>query len=212
MNNTSHFTDRLDAGRQMAQALTRFKDQNPVVIALPRGGVPIGKVIATELDCPLDLAIVRKIGHPNSPEYAIAVIAEDGQLITNPAEVAAIDPDWFRAESDKEKQEAKRRRKSYIPNHTTIDLTDKTAIIVDDGIATGLTMLAAIKQIKDKNPAKLIVCVPVSPRESADRIKPEVDEFISLSIPDYYLGAVGAYYDSFDQVSDEEVIELMNEA
>lgn len=209
MPNNIRFKNRLDAAEQLAVALRKFAKEKVVIFALPRGGVPMGKEIAKTIDCPLDLVIVRKIGHPANPEYAVGVISEDGHTVLNKAEVKTIEPKWFKKECAQQKAEAKRRRELYLKGRTPLDVTGKIAIIVDDGIATGLTMLGAIKEIKHKNPARVVVAVPFAPKDTAEIIKKEVDEFITLSIPDVYLGAVGAYYDEFDQVSDEEVVALL---
>jgi predicted phosphoribosyltransferase len=205
-----HFKDRADAGQKLAKNLQKYKGiKNVVVYALPRGGVVIGSQVAKKLGCPLDLLIIRKIGHPFSEEYAIGAISEKGNAVFNQAELQSIDKKWLEDEIEKKKAEAKARRELYFKNKQPINPEGKIAIIVDDGIATGLTMSAAIKEIKTNKPQKIIVAVPVAPKESVDSMKKEVDEFISLSVPEIYLGAVGAYYENFNQVSDEEVVNLI---
>ena len=141
------FKDRIDAGKQLAEKLIQYKDQSPVVLALPRGGVVLGAEIAGSLDCALDLVIPRKIGHPANPEYAIAAVTESGALVVNEAEVGAVDPTWFEREKEAQIAEAKRRREVYLKGRKPIDLAGKTAILADDGIATGLTMQAAIREL-----------------------------------------------------------------
>ena len=205
-----HFEDRIDAGQKLADAVSKYKGiKNVVVYALPRGGVVIGREVAKKLGCPLDTLIIKKIGHPFSEEYAIGAVSENGNAVFNETELQNIDKKWLEKEIEKKKAEAKARRGLYSKNSQPISPKGKIAVIVDDGIATGLTMSAAIKEIKSNKPGKIIVAVPVAPKEVVDPIKKEVDEFISLSVPEAYLGAVGEYYDNFDQVSDEEVVDLL---
>jgi putative phosphoribosyl transferase len=203
------FRDRVDAGRRLAALLGKYKNQNAVIYALPRGGVPVAMEIARVLNCPLDLIIVRKIGHPRNPEYALGAVAEDGFLVVNEEELARVDPKWFEAEMEKQKQEAKRRRELYLQGRKPIAALGKIAIVVDDGIATGSTMLVAVKKVTQEKPAKIVVAVAVSPQETAQRFAKEVDEFVAVTIPEIFLGAIGYYYDDFSQVSDEEVIALL---
>ncbi|RJO62052.1 phosphoribosyl transferase [candidate division WS5 bacterium] len=206
-----YFRDREDAGRQLAEKLLKYKDEDPVVLALPRGGVVLGDIIAKKLNCPLNLIITRKIGHPMNPEYAIAAITISGELVENRAETGAVDQRWFEEEKSIQIQEAKRREETYLGGRKPVELKAKTAIIVDDGIATGLTMMAAIKEVKAKGPAGIIVAVPVIPFDTYETLLKLVDEVIAISVPNDFLGAVGAYYADFPQVSDEEVVEIMND-
>jgi putative phosphoribosyl transferase len=203
------FRDRVDAGRRLAALLGKYKNQNAVIYALPRGGIPVAVEVARVLNCPLDLIIVRKIGHPMNPEYALGAVAEDGFLVVNEEELARVDPEWFEAQMEKQKQEAKRRRELYLQDRKPIPARGKIAIIVDDGIATGSTMLVAVKKIKQEKPAKIVVAVAVSPKDTAERFAKEVDEFVAVTIPEIFLGAIGYYYDDFSQVSDKEVIVLL---
>lgn len=203
------FRDRTDAGKKLAQALKQYQNQDGVVYALPRGGVVLGVEVARELGMPLDLLIPRKIGHPQQPEYAIGAVVENGEMVCNQKEVARLDPQWLRQEVEAERQEARRRRELYLGGRAPVSAKDKTAIIVDDGIATGLTMEVAIRDARRREPGRLIVAVPVAPPETAERLAREVDEFVLLDHSLYYLGAVGAYYDYFAQVTDDEVITLL---
>mgnify|MGYP001574773055 CR=1 FL=1 len=205
------FESRSDAGRQLAKKLENHKDKDVIILALPRGGVVLGYEIAKRLNAPLDLIITRKIGHPTSPEYAICAVAEDGHMLCNETERKAVDEVWFREESKREQEEAQRRRKLYRKGKKE-NIKGRTVIIVDDGIATGLTLRLAIEEAKHDNPAKIIVAVPVAPRDAANEIEKSVDELVALEVPTVYLGAVGAYYDSFEQISDEEVIHLLDES
>jgi len=206
------FKNRVEAGQKLAEKLLKYKNEDAVVFALPRGGVILGYEIAKSLDAPLDLVITRKIGHPFNPEYAVCVIAEDGHIICNERERAALDPKWLKKAVEKEQKEAKRRREVYLKNRKSADVQNKTAILVDDGIATGLTFLLAVREIKEQNPQKIIAAIPIAPPDAALTIKKEVDEFVALDTPTDYLGAVGAYYDEFPQVEDKEVINLLKAA
>ena len=203
------FRDRVDAGHQLAALLQDYKDADPVVYALPRGGVVVGAEVARSLGAPLEVVIARKVGHPQSPEYAICAVSVSGNLICNEAERRAADPQWFEMAVDREKREAARRQAIYLEGREPRAAEGKTAIIVDDGIATGLTMKAAIEEIKGQKPRQVVVAVPVIPRETAGVLKRLVDTVVAVDIPEMFLGAVGAYYIDFDQVSDEEVIRLL---
>ncbi|MDH3513534.1 MAG: phosphoribosyltransferase family protein [Gammaproteobacteria bacterium] len=206
------FRDRVDAGKQLALALKKYQNQNGVVYALPRGGVVLGVEVARVLKMPLDLLIPRKIGHPLQPEYAICAVVENGEMVCNQQEVVRVDPQWFQQQVDAERHEARRRREFYLGGRAPVPVEGKTAIIVDDGIATGLTMEAAIRDARRRQPARLVVAVPVAPPDTVERLSREVDEFVVLDASPHYLGAVGAYYDHFLQVSDEDVNALMRSA
>ncbi len=183
-----------------------------VVYAVPRGGVVLGVEIAKALQAPLDLVITRKIGHPSNPEYAVCVVAEDHHLICNPAEKTALEPKWLAEAMEKERQEAIRRRKVYLGEKKRPSVAGKTAIVVDDGVATGMTFLMALKEVRHLKPAKLVAAVPVLPAEMLAKLKEEADEVVYLEAPGDFAGAVGAYYDNFLQVEDEEVVRLLKEA
>ncbi len=205
------FTDRDEAGRQLAEALERFRGQPGVVYALPRGGVPLGLEVARYLDMPLDVLIPRKIGHPMQPEYAICAVPEHGERVCNPREEAAVDPVWLKDAESRERVEASRRRALY-GRADAPTVAGKLAIIVDDGIATGLTMRAAIRDADGRDPARVVVAIPVVPSSTAAMLDTEADELVALEITDQYLGAVGAYYDRFPQVTDQEVISMLQQA
>ena len=205
------FTNRREAGRQLAEALERFRGQAGVVYALPRGGVPLGEEVARRLGMPLDILIPRKIGHPMQPEYAICAVPEHGQRVCNPREEAAVDPQWL-AEAEANERAESRRRRSLYGRADAPSVAGKLAIIVDDGIATGLTMRAAIRDADAREPARVVVAIPVVPSSTAAMLETEADQLVALEITDHYLGAVGAYYDSFPQVSDQEVIQMLDQA
>ena len=206
-----HFTDRTQAGKLLAKVLKTYQGKDVVVFALPRGGVVTALEIAKYLHAPLDLIITRKIGHPYQPEYAIAAPAENGHIIGTKSELASVDKQWLQEEIEKQGIEAKRRREIYIQNRKPVSAEGKIAILIDDGIATGLTMRVGILELKHHHPKKIIVAVPVIPRQTANILEKEVDEVVALDTPpeDMFLGSVGAYYDYFPQVSDEEVIDLL---
>lgn len=204
------FKNRIHAGIKLAHALSKYNNEDGIVYALPRGGVPLGVEVAKALHMPLDLIIPRKIGHPSNPEYAICAVGESGALVCNEAELSRVDQEWFQKQVQAEREEARRRRTYYLKGRESVSLKGKMAIIVDDGIATGLTMEAAIQDAKQQGPGKVVVAVPVAPRDTVDRLRREVDDFVTLDIPEMYLGAVGAYYDNFTQVSDEEVSDMLH--
>ncbi len=205
------FRDRREAGQKLAQALVRYRGREGIVYPLPRGGVMLGVEVARALGMPLDLIIPRKIGHPYNPEYAICAVTEHGAPICNEREVAQVDPEWFRRRVEAERHEARRRRELYLTGRAPLPAEGKVAILVDDGIATGLTMRAAIQDVKQRRPARVIVAIPVAPKDTVERLAREVDEVAALDISDFYLGAVGAYYDDFPQLTDDEVIVLLRE-
>lgn len=205
------FKDREDAGRRLAEALSGYKGDETVIYALPRGGVVLGYEIARILRAPLDLVITRKIGYPGNEECAVCAVAEDGDMICDSSGVSMVDPEWLKAQAEKERVEAMRRRQVYLKGRAPLAVEDKTAIIVDDGVATGLTIILAIRELKHRGPKKIVVAVPVASEQAAEMIRQEADELIALDIPSYF-AAVGAYYDSFPQLADEEVIGLMEQA
>ena len=204
------FRDREEAGEQLGDMLAHYRGQNAVVLALPRGGVVLGRVIAHHLHLPLDIVVTRKIGHPTSPEYAIGAVDEQGTTILNDAEVKTVDQAWLKEEVLRQQLEAQRRSNLYRKGKNLINLVRKVAIIVDDGIATGLTMRLAVRSVKIREPSKIVVAVPVAPAGSLRALRSEgADEVIVLEQPDEFLGAVGAHFEEFPQVDDAEVMRLM---
>lgn len=203
------FHDRTDAGRQLARALLKYKGQHPVILALPRGGVPVAAEVASVLDAPLDLVLVRKIGVPNQPELAMGAVT-DGKV---PAvvrnndiiELCGISDQSFDSVCREELAEIERRRQRYIGDRPRAEVEGKVAIIVDDGIATGATTLAAIKAVRSRKPRELVLAVPVAPFDSIKRLHSEVDAIVCLDTP-RDLGAIGYFYEDFRQVDDEKVI------
>lgn len=207
-----YFKDRADAGKKLSKLLEKYRNKEAVIYALPRGGVILGGEIARELSLPLSLVITRKIGHPAQKEYAICVIAEDGHMICNKDEKAFLTEDWLHKQIEQEKQEAKRRREVYLVDQKPLSAKKKIAIIVDDGIATGLTMELAIRELKHDDPKKIIVAVPVITKDISEKFKKEGVELAALEFPEFHLGSVGAYYENFPQVEDAEAIEILKNA
>ena len=201
------FADRRDAGRRLAERLRGLKGESPVVIALPRGGVPVAKEIADALDAPLEILAVRKLGAPFNPEYGIGAVAEDGTVVVDPEAVAVLrvgrqELDAIVAE---EVAELSRRVRAYRGDRAPLDLEDRTAIVVDDGVATGLTDTAALRAVRRRRPRRLVLAVPVCAPEALERLRAEADEVVCLLVP-RRLGGVSQFYRDFSQVTDEEVL------
>jgi len=206
----NRFTDRREAGLELAGKLKRYQGK-AVVLALPRGGVETAVEVAAELDAPLGLVIARKVGHPGNPEYAVAAVTENGPPIWNEAEFDSLGAVWRQQAETEQRAEAKRRRLEYLADRKPVPLKGKTAILVDDGIATGLTMQAAIAEVRIQKPAKIVVAVPVAPRDSVEELAAQVDEVIVLIEPRDFLGAVGSHYENFPQLTDDDVLALLDE-
>ena len=205
------FTDRADAGRQLAKKLSAYQnDPSVIVLGLPRGGVITAHEVAKIIKAPLDIIVPRKIGAPFSAELAVGAITEDGEPILDENLIASLNitRDYLAAEIEKEKTEAARRLKKYRADQSNLDLKNKIAILVDDGIATGATMRAAISSVKNKNAKKVIVAVPVLPADTKKIIEKECDQLIYLNTP-FIFFSVGEFYKQFPQVEDEEVIEIL---
>ncbi len=203
------FRDRAEAGQKLAKLLEPYKGKDVIVYGLPRGGVVLANIVADSLHAPLDLVITRKIGHPASPEYAIGAVSEHGEPILNENETPSINQDWLKKEIANQRREATRRRQLYLKGRKPIDIKDKLAIIVDDGIATGLTMFATIAELRKGGPKKIIVAIPVIPGDTYKKLKNLADGVVAIKVDQNFLGAVGAYYENFNQVEDEEVIEIL---
>ncbi len=206
------FRDRRDAGRKLAAALAGYKDQRVVVLALPRGGVPVAAEIAAALGAPLDLVLVRKIGVPQQPELAMGAVVDGGQpLVVRNDDVialAGIDQSEFEAVCQSELAEIERRRQRYLGNRRRVDVAGRVTIVVDDGIATGATTRAALRATRRRNPSRLVLAVPVAPTESLAAMREEADEVVCLEDHEGF-GAIGYYYADFHQISDREVIETL---
>jgi len=208
------FTDRADGGRQLAALLTPYADRDDVVVlALPRGGVPVAFEIARSLHAPLDAFLVRKLGVPGHPELAMGAIASGGVRVLSHDIISqlVVTPEAVEAATERERIELDRRDRMYRRDRPPTPLAGRTAILVDDGLATGATMEAAIQAVRQANPARVVVAAPVGAAETCQRLRALADEVVCASIPDYFQ-AVGQWYDRFDQTSDEEVIELLTRA
>lgn len=207
-----NFTDRAQAGKLLAEKLAPYKDKDVIVYALPRGVVVTAFELAKFLDAPLDLIITRKIGHPHSPEYAVGAIAENGHSVFNKEEIVSIDKDYIKNESEKQQDEAKRRREVYLKGSPPVSCKGKTAIVVDDGIATGLTMKAAVAELKiHYAPKELVVAVPVVPTGTVLELENMGAHVVAVKEEKTFLGAIGSYYQDFSPVEDREVIRILKE-
>ncbi len=210
------FKDRVEAGEKLAEAVERLGPfENPIVLALPRGGVPIGYRVAKRIGAPLDVIIVRKLGAPFNEEFAIGALVEGTpeRVVLNEEAVyrLGIDRDYLDRVVAKERDELHRRQTLYRGEANPLEkLEGKTVILVDDGIATGYTMKAALAAIREQKPARIVVAVPVAPADVIPEMRRLADEVVVLQVPEPFW-AVGAHYERFDQTSDEEVIELLNE-
>jgi len=202
------FADRSDAGRKLAQALLRYKDQEPVILALLRGGVPVAAEVAAALDAPLDLILVRKIGVPAQPELAMGAVANGGApLVVRNDDVirmAGIEEAEFETIRERELAEIERRRRLYLGNRASVDVGGRVAIVIDDGIATGATTRAALRATRIRKPGKLVLAVPVAPTDTLAAMRQEADDVICLEDHEFF-GAIGFYYGDFRQLSDREV-------
>jgi putative phosphoribosyl transferase len=206
------FRNRSEAGSRLAARLDRYKDRGDVIVlALPRGGVVTGYEIARAIGAPLDVLIVRKIGFPYQPELAAGAVAETGSVVLNRDIMAmgGLTEEALKPEIDRQKEEIARRIVLYRGGRPLTDLADKTVVLVDDGIATGATIKAAIAALKQENIAKLVLALPVGPPETVEVLRTMVDEFICLETPLYFM-AVGAHYGDFTQVTDEDVVKLLH--
>lgn len=203
------FKDRTDAGKQLAKKVQLNEVDKAVVLALPRGGIPLGVSIANEYDIPLDVVLAKKITHPMHPEFAIGAVAEGGEPILN--DRAHVKQEWIDAELPHVRAEIKRRRDLYDQVLTKQSLKNKEVLIVDDGIATGMTVLAAIQAVKQKQAKRITVAVPIIPRETFVELDELVDDVYYVEIPKQFLGAVGAYYQHFPQLSDDKVTEILRQ-
>lgn len=208
------FKNRADAGRQLAKELEEYRNQQAVILALPRGGVPVAAEIASALDAPLDLILVRKLGVPFEPELAMGAIVDGATPIVvrndDVIRMAGINDADFKAVCDKELAEIERRRQLYLGTRKRIDVTGRTAIVVDDGIATGATTRAALQATRMRNPKKLVLAVPVAPTETVAALRRDADVVICLEDHEFF-GAIGFYYRDFSQISDDEVIKLLGQ-
>ena len=206
------FTDRRDAGQRLAKRLAHSIPSDAIVLALPRGGVVLGYEIATRLDLPLDIVTVRKIGLPGNPEFAVGAVDERGTTLLDQDRIVGIDARWLKRETAVQKQEAQRRARLYRGTREALELKNKTALLVDDGVATGLSMRLAVQVVRAQGAKRVVIAVPVATEDSIHLLASSVDEVVVLASAEDFLGAVGLHYIHFDQVEDDEVIRLLESA
>ena len=207
------FHDRQDAGKHLAVLLQRYRNDNPIILALPRGGVPVGYVVARALRAPLDVIVARKIGAPECPEYAIGAIAEGGAVFVEPGAVAetGLGEAELGAAAEREAVELARRVRLYRGDRPFPDVRGRTLILVDDGIATGRTARAAIRAVRERRPRRIVLAAPVVASQTVDALRAEVDDLVYVDAPDDFV-AVGIWYERFGQTSDDEVVSLLAQA
>ncbi|MGD0645591.1 MAG: phosphoribosyltransferase [Candidatus Bathyarchaeia archaeon] len=209
----AYFVDRVEAGKQLASALGDFPVKNAIVLAIPRGGVVVGNEIAMALNLPLDVIIPRKIGAPDNPELAIGAMTEDGTIILDDKLINYMEVplDYIKAESARQKHEIERRLKLYRQNEPYPSLRGLDVIIVDDGIATGSTMKAALASVKNRGAKTVTVAVPVGPPSTLKELRKQADKVVCPYTPEYF-SAIGQFYTDFTQITDDEVIQILNKS
>ena len=205
------FESREEAGTLLADKLKKY-GKNCLVLAIPRGGVVVGAQIAHARSCPLEVIITRKLGAPGNPELAIGATTSKGGVVLDQELIKKLEvtKGYIRSELSRQQKEARRREKVYLKGEP-INITDKTVILVDDGIATGATIEAAIQAVREAKPARVILAVPVAPPGTVEKLSNDVDELVVLSTPEHFW-AIGEFYSSFPQISDEEVVSILREA
>lgn len=204
------FADRRDAGQRLAEALASMRDDDVVVLAIPRGGVEVAAVVAEVLGAPLDVVVPRKVGAPGNPELGLGAVAEDVEVLDQHLiRVLDVSEEYLRGEIAAEREEIVRRSSLYRGGRPPVDLQGKVAVVVDDGVATGGTAVAALRWARAKGAKRVVLAVPVAPGEAVRRLEAEADEIRVLATPEPFF-AVGQWYGSFPQVSDERVIELLS--
>lgn len=205
------FRDREQAARKLAERLAAYKGKNPLVLAIPRGAVPMAKLIADALEGEFDVVLVRKLGAPGNPEFAIGAVDETGWAYLGPyVAMAGADAAYLERAKARELETIRRRRAQYSPLHPPIDPQGRIVIVIDDGLATGATMLAALHALRQRAPQKLVCAVPVAPPETLEKVGEQADEVVCLYAPENFQ-AVGQFYADFGQVEDDEVIALLSE-
>ena len=204
------FQDRMEAGRALADHLSDLKGQNPLIIGVPRGAVPMAAVIADELDGELDVVIVRKLGAPGNPELAIGSVTEEGEAIVskNFARRTGASEEYIEQETQRQMDRIEERKRVYREVRPKVSMEGRVVVVVDDGFATGATMKAALESARSENPERLIAAAPVGAQDTCRAMGDFADEVVCLRAPEFF-GAVGAFYRDFGQVSDDEVLEIL---
>lgn len=206
------FRNREHAAHLLAEQLSAYRGQHPLVLGIPRGAVPMAKIIAEELDSDLDVVLVHKLGAPGNPELAIGSVDESGQVyLSDDVRELGVNQHHIKQETQAQLQTLHKRRAQYTPVRPPLDPAGRLVIVVDNGIATGASMIAALRAVRAKQPAKLIAAVAVAPPETVARIRTEADEVVYLSMPDYFY-AVGQFFEDFSQVTDEQAIAILRES
>ena len=210
----ARFADRADAGRLLAHELRHFAGREDVVVlALPRGGVPVAFEVARELEAPLDVYVVRKLGLPEQPELAMGALASGGLRVLNDdvLQAATVSRETIERVAGQEQQELERRERLYRDSRSPLEVAGKAVILVDDGLATGATMLAAVRALRTRDPTEIVVAVPIAPPETCEGLRGEADDVVCARTPEPFV-AIGVWYEQFRQVSDEEIRDLLNRA
>jgi putative phosphoribosyl transferase len=203
------FADRKEAGERLAEALGSLRGQPVVVLGIPRGGVEVAAVAAEALDAPLDVVIPRKVGAPGNPELGLGAVAEGVEVLDQHLiDLLGVSDDYLRAEIAAQEQEISRRSAAYRSDRPPVDLKDRIAVVVDDGVATGGTAAAALRWARSRGASKVILAVPVAPAEGVRRLSEEADEVLALATPTPFY-AVGQWYDEFPHVTDQEVVDML---
>ncbi|MDQ2052388.1 phosphoribosyltransferase family protein [Natronolimnohabitans sp. A-GB9] len=204
---TRRFTDRTDAGERLGEELLERGIDADIALAIPRGGLPLGRAVADALDVPLDIVVAKKIGAPGNPEYAVGAVASDGSVWRNERAISGTrtDEEYFEEQRETEAENARQKAKRYRDGRPKPDLTDKTVVVVDDGVATGSTARACLEQLTNSDAERIILAVPVGPPDTIAELEETVDEVVCLETPAGFRG-VGQFYQNFEQVSDEEAM------
>ena len=209
------FKDRKQAGKRLAEALLKYKAEEPIILAIPRGGVPVAYEVALALDAPLDIIVVRKLGAPGQPELGIGAVVDGDhpQGVLNEEIMAelAVSQNYLDREVARQLAEIRRRQEAYRGGRPSEKVEGRTVVVIDDGIATGGSMRAALRGVRRNNPKRLVMAVPVAPQETIDSLRPEVDDLVCLDTPEFF-AAIGEFYDDFRQTSDKEVTDLLDAA
>ena len=203
-----HFENRDEAARLLARRLEAYRGRHPLVLAIPRGAVPMGAIVADHLDGDLDVVLVRKLGAPGNPELAIGSVDETGRVFLGYAHELGVSNAYIDREKEAQLDVIRRRRAMYTPIHPPVDPAGRTVIVLDDGIATGATMMAALRAVRDRHPARLVAATAVASRATVRRLAAEADDVICLDTPETFM-AIGEFFDDFSAVTDEEVCAIL---